>query len=237
MFIFRSFLAVSLLVLVSCGGQGAPVGSVQAVQAVRVIDGDTLVLDGERIRLHGIDAPELRQTCDTARGEPWACGRWARDRLSALIGAGSVQCETVDTDRYGRSVARCWASAGAQTGELGTSLNAQMVALGAATAYRRYSHDYIATEDAARREARGVWGQGGRGFLDPAQYRRARQGPEQTAPNSACLIKGNISRSGRIFHRPGQRDYARTRIDTRRGERWFCSAAEARAAGWRAARN
>ena len=50
------------------------------------------------------------------------------------------------------------------------------------------------------------------------------------------MIKGNISGNGRIYHMPGQYDYARTRINTGKGERWFCSEAEARAAGWRAAK-
>jgi endonuclease YncB( thermonuclease family) len=57
------------------------------------------------------------------------------------------------------------------------------------------------------------------------------------APEARCVLKGNVSRRGeRIYHRPGQRDYARTRIDPDRGERWFCSEAEARAAGFRPAR-
>ena len=52
-----------------------------------------------------------------------------------------------------------------------------------------------------------------------------------------CNIKGNISHNGgkRIYHMPGDRDYERTRISTSRGERYFCSEAEARAAGWRRA--
>jgi hypothetical protein len=52
-----------------------------------------------------------------------------------------------------------------------------------------------------------------------------------------CRIKGNITRGGeRIYHRPGDRHYAQTRISTSRGERWFCSEREAREAGWRAPR-
>lgn len=51
-----------------------------------------------------------------------------------------------------------------------------------------------------------------------------------------CLIKGNISESGKIYHLPGSDWYERTEINTRKGERWFCTETEARAAGWRAAR-
>ena len=57
----------------------------------------------------------------------------------------------------------------------------------------------------------------------------------QSAPGG-CAIKGNISGNGRIYHLPGSRSYEKTRIDTAKGERWFCSEGEARAAGWRAAR-
>jgi len=51
-----------------------------------------------------------------------------------------------------------------------------------------------------------------------------------------CCFKGNISKSGRICHVPGSASYAQTQIDTSRGERWFCTEGEARAAGWRAPR-
>ena len=61
--------------------------------------------------------------------------------------------------------------------------------------------------------------------------------PAQTPPDPACRIKGNINHKGeRIYHPPGDPDYNHTRIDLSRGERWFCSEAEARAAGWRATR-
>jgi hypothetical protein len=52
-------------------------------------------------------------------------------------------------------------------------------------------------------------------------------------PRGSCLIKGNISDSGRIYHVPGSAWYERTEINESRGERWFCTEAEAQAAGWR----
>jgi hypothetical protein len=57
-----------------------------------------------------------------------------------------------------------------------------------------------------------------------------------SAPTTGCRIKGNISQSGRIYHVPGSPSYDQTRIDESKGERWFCSEAQARAAGWRAPR-
>ena len=117
-----------------------------------------------------------------------------------------------------------------------------MVRDGAALAYRRYSHAYIRDERAAHSAGRGVWQHGGRYVTRPADYRATRRtggqadGAPETPPRVDCAIKGNISSSGQIYHLPGQRDYTRTRIDTTRGERWFCTEEQARAAGWRPAR-
>lgn len=189
----------------------------------RVSDGDTLRLGDDRIRLHGIDAPELDQTC-TAGGRAWACGAWARGRLERLADGRQVVCDVVDVDDYGRLVAACSVA--------GRDLGASMVAEGAALAYRRYSDRYLPEEDAARQAGIGLW-QGG--FETPEDHRRDDKGPE-TGPGG-CAIKGNVSASGRrLYHVPGGRDYAATRIDPDRGERWFCTEAEARAAGWARAR-
>ena len=78
-----------------------------ACQAVRVTDGDTFRCDGTRIRLYGIDAPELPGHCRKGRnctpGDPFA----STDNLAALLRQGQVQCRAVDVDVYGRTVALC----------------------------------------------------------------------------------------------------------------------------------
>jgi hypothetical protein len=123
------------------------------------------------------------------------------------------------------------------------------VRAGLALAYRRYSNDYVAEENAARDAKRGLWSGE---FTPPWDWRHesreaapepprpratANDSAGTQAPNARCLIKGNINRRGeRIYHLPGSDAYASTVIDERSGERWFCSEAEARAAGWRAAR-
>jgi endonuclease YncB( thermonuclease family) len=192
----------------------------------RVTDGDTLDLAGETVRLSGIDAPELHQSCARADGTAWPCGDWARDRLAALTEGQHVTCAGDTRDRYGRLVATCTVA--------GRDIGAAMVAQGAAIAFRRYSSAYINEEKAALFAGTGVW-QGG--FQTPEAYRAALRDTAPTPqPDTACPIKGNISSSGRIYHLPGQEDYDATRIDTRRGERWFCSEDEAIAAGWRRAR-
>ena len=73
----------------------------------RVIDGDTIDVAGERIRLHGIDAPESAQTCVTG-GVTWPCGQSATAALAEFIGGAEVSCQEQGTDRYGRTIARCY---------------------------------------------------------------------------------------------------------------------------------
>ena len=189
---------------------------------VRVVDGDTLVLGAAKIRLFGIDAPETPQRCDPS-GRNWACGTWATKTLRGLLDGADVRCVPQDRDRYGRIVARCLAD--------GQDVASGMVRAGAAWAYRKYSQDYVADEAFARTLARGVWNGT---TTEPGRYRKFRK--RQPAPEG-CAIKGNISRTGeRIYHTPGQRDYDATRISPEKDERFFCTGAEAIAAGFRAAR-
>ena len=190
-----------------------------------VIDGDSIQVAGREVRLHGIDAPEFMQTC-VASGKIWPCGKRAARAFARRISGRRVACTPKDRDHYGRIVARC-----RQGGE---DLNAWLVAEGWALAYRRHSRAYVDEETAARAARRGIW----RGdFVPPWEWRR-KQSPKATGEKRAeCRIKGNISKKGkRIYHVPGGNYYARTRIDVEMGERWFCSEAQARAAGWRRSR-
>lgn len=189
----------------------------------RVIDGDTLEIAGQKVRLFGIDAPELDQRCDQD-GRVWACGLAARDMLTGAVGRQRLTCAVQDIDRYGRNVAICFAG--------DQDVAALVVRNGMAIAYRRYSGRYVNAEAAARREGVGLWTST---YIQPEQY-RAEGRVEQPPPTGECVIKGNIGRSGtRIYHLPGQADYDATRINKAAGERWFCSEAEARAAGFRRA--
>ena len=215
---------LAAMLCIAAGAEGATLSGPATVS-----DGDSLRVAGQRIRLHGIDAPELKQRCK-ANGERWHCGRDAARALAQRIGGGHVRCTPRDRDRYGRVVAVCRAG--------GVDLNAWVAAQGWALAYRRYSKDYVGEERAARAARRGIW----RGeFVAPWDWRRGERlagAPADSSTESAgCRIKGNISRSGeRIYHVPGGEYYARTRISPSKGERWFCSEREARAAGWRRAR-
>jgi len=193
---------------------------------IRVIDGDTIDVGEIRVRLHGIDAPENNQTCETPRGGDWACGRWVTQQVRARYDGRMALCQQQDIDRYGRTVAVCHVD--------GQDIGEDLVLDGLAVAYRRYSMAYDLAEKATSVRGVGLWGSV---MQNPAAFRADQQAPETAAPDAGCNIKGNISSNGRIYHLPQNRHYAETRIDTSRGERWFCSEAEGRAAGWRAARN
>lgn len=192
---------------------------------IRVIDGDTIDVQGTRIRLHGIDALEKDQTCTDANGTVWACGAWVTEAVRARFAGQTAHCTAMDTDRYHRTIAKC-SFAGEDMGQI-------LVSAGWAFAYRKYSLEYDLDEKGAAIRNTGLHAST---VQTPAAFRQGRATADQER-TGACRIKGNISAKGvRIFHRPGQRDYARTRISPNKGERWFCSPTEARAAGWRAAR-
>ncbi|SLN39882.1 hypothetical protein PSJ8397_01976 [Pseudooctadecabacter jejudonensis] len=132
----------------------------------------------------------------------------------------------IETDRYGRYIAKCYV----ERRDVGDDI----VAEGWAQAYRRYSMDYDLTEKAAQVRSVGIWA----GSMEaPSDFRATQRAQASQAAPTNCRIKGNISSSGRIYHMPHNRDYQNTRINEARGERWFCSEADAQAAGWRAARN
>ena len=223
----------ALSVLTAALLASAPAWAQEITGPARVIDGDTLDISGQRIRLHGIDAPESKQRCRAGRSEI-ECGREATKALRRIIARESVTCEERDVDRYGRIVAVCLNSDG-------EDINAAMVAQGWALAYRQFSDDYVDQEGEAREAGLGMW----RGrFVAPWDWRRgdrlmAAQPARPANDNAAsqCLIKGNISSKGeKIYHVPGGAYYGRTKISRAKGERFFCSEAEARVAGWRASR-
>ena len=129
-----------------------------------ITDGDTIKIDDQRIRLHGIDAPEATQACQVD-GEPWDCGQAATGALETLTEGKEIRCEERDIDRYDRIIAVCYAG--------GVDLNEEMVRMGLALAYRRYSLDYVETEETAQRNGAGMWlGE----FVPPWEWRQLNKG-------------------------------------------------------------
>ena len=125
-----------------------------------VVDGDSLELDGHRIRLVGLDAPEFDQVCH-ADGQEIACGKQARRALEAIVGGSVVVCEIAGDDRYGRLLARCFQG----KRDIGEQL------VGAGWAIARY--DYLDRQAEARNAGAGLWSIE---FVDPAAWREQSDG-------------------------------------------------------------
>jgi len=114
-----------------------------------IINGDTIQLQVQEIRLLGIDAPENGQACWDAAGQLFPCGQRAALALSEKIGDATLTCEGIRRDRDRRLIAVCRAGS--------ENLNAWLVAEGWALAYRSQSMAYVAAEEAAREAANGLW--------------------------------------------------------------------------------
>ena len=149
-----------LLLAVLTSSVSAMAQQPQSLEDAQIHDGDTLAIGQRRIRIADIDAPELRQTCRRADGADWVCGEAATEALRALV-VGGVTCITQSHDRYGREVASC-------TNGRKQDLGAEMVRLGWALAYTRFSAAYIAQEATARQAQAGIWSGS---FLRPEEFR------------------------------------------------------------------
>lgn len=198
-------------------------GSVLSGRAT-VIDGDTLEIAGERVRLEGIDAPEMAQTCGRKWFGQWSCGRAAANTLKSLVGTRRIDCQSAGRDKYGRMLGWCSVD--------GRDINREMVREGMAWAFVKYSRRYEAVEAEARTAKAGIW----QGDAQPAWvYREQHWQVAETAAPQGCAIKGNITSNGRIYHPPWSAWYAKVKVEPEKGERWFCSEAEAAEAGFRPA--
>ena len=126
----------------------------------KVIDGDTIHIGKSKIRLHGIDAPEIDQKC-IFNNQEWECGKNSSLALKEIIGNHTVKCQINGIDKYNRLIAVCFSEK--------KNLNKIMVRNGWATAYRYYSKNYIDEEFIAARKKLGIWkGE----FEEPYQFRK-----------------------------------------------------------------
>ena len=115
---------------------------------LKIVDGDTIHLNGEKIRFTGIDTPELKQTC-IKDGVKDPCGITAKQILIDKIGSNKVECISEGKDRYKRTLAECFVN--------NESLSSYLVRSGYAFAYRRYSKKFISDEDYAKANKLGMW--------------------------------------------------------------------------------
>ena len=117
-------------------------------QELRIIDGDTIHLNGKKIRFSGIDTPELKQKC-IKNGIKNSCGITAKKLLTKIIGNNNVDCVSEGQDQYNRILAECFVNH--------QSLSSYLVKSGYAFAYRKYTKKFIDDEDYARTNKLGMW--------------------------------------------------------------------------------
>ena len=132
--------------------------------SIRIIDGDTIILNSEKIRFYGIDTPEKKQKCKDRNGLSYPCGEFATNELKKIISSGRLFCKKRATDRYGRSISICYVN--------GVDINSLMVKNGWALAYRKYSRDYIDEEKEAKDKKMGMWA--GK-FIAPWRWRKLKR--------------------------------------------------------------
>ncbi|HHX46253.1 MAG TPA: thermonuclease family protein [Brevibacterium sp.] len=204
------------------------------------MDGDTLrvSVDGvtERLRIIGIDAPELREN------ECYA--QKSASKMQSLVQSKDVRIVAdptqADRDRYDRILRHVFTLDG-------TSVGQTMILEGLAKEYtydKPYASqaEYLEAEEIARTGGLGIWGACDIVDAAPAPTGAVPLAPQPPAPpapetTEKCLIKGNInSKKEKIYHVPGQRHYEETIIDESKGEAWFCTEQEAVEAGWRKAK-
>jgi endonuclease YncB( thermonuclease family) len=210
----------------------------------QIVDADTVYIGQTKIRLQGVDAPEMDQVCLNATGKPWTCGIDARAALQRHSDGRSWLCRTSGVNRYGRDLGTCYVG--------NEDINDWLVREGWALAFRRYSMVYVPDEERARNSRKGLW-QGAfvapwdwrhRGasttilgtFSVPIDAQRMIIGRTSTdvPPSPNCSIKGNLRATPAcIYHMPGGQFYDRLSMKDTRSRRWFCSEAEAVAAGCR----
>lgn len=163
--IFVTVAILSLMALIAARLNGGPVPELFSGTA-RAADGDSLTMNGRRIRLSGMDAPELTQSCRRAEAD-WLCGASARSHLAEMVRGGGIACSLIGTDKYGRTLARC------RIGEV--DIGERMVRDGLAVSYGEYED----AEAQARAERKGLWA----GTFDMPQDWRLRHGRPQEQPH------------------------------------------------------
>lgn len=191
---------------------------------IKIIDGDTAELKtGEKVRYIGIDTPE-----SVAPNKPVECfAKEAYEKNKTLVEGKTVVLvkDASDKDRYGRLLRYVY------VGDV--FLNAELVQNGYAKAIAyppdtRFAEIFTALEKEAKEKKLGLW----------KVCENKISVKNSTSSVTDCVIKGNISANGdKIYHLPNCPYYAKTAIDEKKGEKFFCSEEEAVSSGWRKALN
>jgi endonuclease YncB( thermonuclease family) len=201
-------------------------GAAKAIEGRAIaLNGDTLRLNGQVYVLAGIEAPDRQQACMQARNRRWRCGERALAALEAAVRPGPIACLPAGStaDAAGRLPATC--SIG------GRDIADGLVRQGHVFALPATFGGYGTAEAEARARKVGLWsGEAER----PSVYRAKLWDAARKASPEGCPIKGTTQGGVKVFVQPWESGYRRVQVRAARGERWFCSAADAVAAGFRA---
>ena len=186
------------------------------------VSGDVLKVKGAVLHLAGIEAPESEQECARPDGRVWKCGEAAKDTMTRIMRGKRVVCAVASRPEPETILARCTAD-GADIADL-------LVRGGHVFASNELFASYASAERDAAGAGAGLWS----GVAErPSEYRAKKwDEAKRTAPDG-CPIKGRVSEIGRVYVLPWSPSYDRVKVRTAKGERWFCSEDEARAAGWK----
>ncbi len=192
-----------------------------------IVSGDMLRVDRTNVRLDGIDALDREQTCLRADNRSWRCGDAAQNALGRLIGGRQVRCEPTAKESDGTVRATCFVGT--------TDIAAELVKGGHVLAEAAMLPRYRAEQGVAREAKAGLWSGPGQPERPAAWRSRVWEEAKARAPQG-CPIKGKVAgRRGdgaKTYHLPWSPTYMQLRVVSARGERWFCSEDEARAAGF-----
>lgn len=199
-----------------------PVAPASTVEGRAVaVSGATLSIGTRTLRLAGIEAPEPHQLCARPGNKRWRCGEAARDALSRAVRGRRVVCELNGRTSQETPEATC------RSGE--TDIAGELVRQGHVFAETGLFSSYGALESEAEQARAGLWaGEAER----PQEWRDRRWSEAMREAPGGCPIKGKVSSGGRRYLLPWSPAYSDASVREQRGERWFCTEDEARAAGW-----
>ena len=188
------------------------------------LGGDTMKVGNVIVRLAGIESPEGDQRCASTNKKNGRCSESAMEALGRIVRGKLVSCTLSGNDETGRSLAACRTE--------GNDIAATMVRQGHVFASQGMFARYSAIEGEARAAKAGLWRTD---VQRPAEWRAKRWEEAKRSAPDGCPIKGAVGTDGKVYLLPWSREYDRVKVRSGRGERWFCSEQDARAAGWRLA--
>lgn len=186
------------------------------------VSGDSLKISGTIVTLAGVEAPLRQQTCAKPGLRRWSCGEAAKDALAHSLRGRHIICEITGTNGDAGKSGRCSSADG--------DIAAGLVKKGHVFAVHGLFSNYASLEAEAQGAKSGLWAGDA---LRPEDWRAKKWDEAKSAAPGGCPIKGHVSSSGRVYVLPWSSEYEQTKVRETKGERWFCSEAEAMAAGWR----